>query len=46
MTFALLFGAGIYTGAKLTRLQITDTCLDAGGSVDPRGFCTGASPDD
>lgn len=41
--YLVLFCTGLWAGAKYERSSYIDTCLDAGGSVDPRGFCQGAS---
>ncbi len=44
--YATLFGAGLYSGAKMVRLEMIDTCLKAGGQPDPRGICIGARPNE
>lgn len=38
-----LFG-GVWLGMKLERSIQADRCLDAGGQVDARGLCIGATP--
>jgi len=35
-----LCGAAFWAGVQFSRLQASDACLDAGGTVDPRGFCS------
>ncbi len=35
----LMLGAGIWLGFKAERFLYMDRCLDAGGQIDPRGFC-------
>ncbi len=42
----LMLGAGVWLGVKAERFMYMDSCLDAGGRIDPRGFCDGASPDE
>lgn len=37
--YAVLLCLGAWAGAEFTRVQSMDACLNAGGSVDPRGFC-------
>jgi hypothetical protein len=37
--WAVMFGAGLWSGTEIARISGIDACLDAGGSVDPRGFC-------
>lgn len=39
--YAVLLAVGGYAGAEYTRYEIMTACLDAGGSVDTRGFCKG-----
>ncbi|WP_168219725.1 hypothetical protein [Pseudotabrizicola formosa] len=39
-----LCGAAFWAGMNVSRIQSQTACLDAGGSFDPRGFCsTGVS---
>lgn len=40
--YATLLALGAYAGAEYTRYEIMTACLEAGGSVDARGFCRGA----
>lgn len=42
--YLVLFGTGLWAGAKYERMSRIDACLAAGGSADPRGFCTGPRP--
>ncbi|MEM1130174.1 MAG: hypothetical protein AAGH83_06595 [Pseudomonadota bacterium] len=43
--WAVLFAAGAWAGTEYTRMTAINACLDAGGTVDPRGFChVGAAP--
>lgn len=37
--WAALFGAGIWAGTEFSRMTAINACLEAGGTVDPRGFC-------
>ncbi|TCP40429.1 hypothetical protein [Rhodovulum marinum] len=42
--FAILFlFGGVWLGMKLERSILADRCRDAGGQVDPRGLCIGAT---
>jgi hypothetical protein len=45
LIYGTLFGAGLWAGTEVQRFQMVNACLDAGGSIDARGFCDGASPD-
>ncbi|WP_168183948.1 hypothetical protein [Pseudoruegeria sp. SK021] len=40
--YLVLFTTGLWAGAKYERAIYSDACHAAGGSVDPRHFCTGA----
>ncbi|WP_193139620.1 hypothetical protein [Meridianimarinicoccus sp. MJW13] len=40
--YVVMFGAGLYAGSEYERVTAMERCLNAGGSVDPRGFCMGA----
>ena len=39
-----LLAAGFWAGMKAERFLMEDRCLDAGGHVDARSFCQGATP--
>lgn len=39
-----LCGAAFWAGLALGRAGQPDACLDAGGSWDARGFCSGEAP--
>jgi hypothetical protein len=39
-----LFGAGWFSGTEGQKRAVADRCAEAGGVVDPRGFCAGARP--
>ncbi|WP_171060670.1 hypothetical protein [Poseidonocella sp. HB161398] len=39
--YATLLAVGGYAGAEYARYELMQACLDAGGSVDARGFCKG-----
>jgi len=41
MIWGLLFGAGAWVGMEVQKALSIRACLDAGGGVDPRGFCVG-----
>jgi hypothetical protein len=35
-----LCGVAFWAGVNFSRMQQANACLDAGGSIDPRGFCS------
>ncbi len=37
--YAAIFAAGLWAGAQYEQVTARERCLNAGGSVDPRGFC-------
>lgn len=39
--WAMIFGAGVYFGVKLSEQNHTNKCLDAGGAVSEQGLCLG-----
>lgn len=45
LTWAILLGAGFWLGGEYQKYAAIRQCLDAGGGVDPRGFCEGARND-
>ncbi len=41
LAYAVIFCAGMWVGAKYEEVSAMDSCLDAGGKVNPAGFCEG-----
>lgn len=41
--YTVIFGLGLYAGVEYERVTGMERCLNAGGSVDPRGICLGAT---
>lgn len=39
--YIIIFCAGLYAGTEYEKVTAMERCLNAGGSVDPRGFCKG-----
>lgn len=39
--YIIIFSLGAVAGTKYQEVTSRDACLNAGGSVDPRGFCKG-----
>lgn len=40
--YCCLLGAGAWMGAEYQKTMDIRACLNAGGGIDPRGFCEGA----
>lgn len=42
--YLVIFCVGLWAGAEYERVAAIDRCLNAGGAVDARGICSGATP--
>lgn len=44
LIWGAIFAGGLWAGTELAGVMAEERCVNAGGAVDPRGFCVAPAP--